>query len=850
MHRSVALVAGLFFAVSSAGSQQLQQHSSNGTLSRSAMTSALATRATSPIDLDGRDHDGVWRTAQVIDGFRVFDPVEDGEPTMKTEARVAFDENNVYVLVRSYDPEPSKIMALLSRRDERTQSDYVRVIIDSYHDKRSGFEFMVNPAGVKRDMLMFQDGNEDIGWDGVWDVKTSIDSLGWVAEFKIPLSQLRYPKKESHTFGFGIHREIARLNERQAWPLFSRSRSGLASQLGELTGIQGIASPRRLEVMPYALASNESLQRSSDWGRDNRMAVGADIKYGLTSNLTVDATVNPDFGQVEADPSVLNLSAFEQFFEERRPFFLEGSGIFRFDMSCNDGSCTGMFYSRRIGRAPQLGFLASDQHDVAPATTILGAAKITGRLSNGLSLGILDAVTDQETAGNTELEPRTNYFAARLNHEMRRGQSSLGAMLTAVNRDLAPESEPFLRRSAYTGGIDWRHQFAKQNYEVSANVAMSQVQGSEEAIARTQRSSVHFYQRPDDEIEYDSTRTSLTGYSSQFGVNKRGGGPWRFYMGGWYRSAGFEINDLGFMTSVNDMGLSLWHALMFNTPNLFYRRFQVNVNAWNSWFTDGLSGGPGGNINWNTQLKNMWSVGSGVGVNRTGYCGACTRGGPFVRESNSLFSWLWMSGDSRKRIYPSFNVNLSRSDEGRSSQMDVGMDLNMRVASRFSASLGVGYGRNIDDNQWYGNFGASLSDTTHYTFARLNQKTVQMTGRLNYTVTPTLSLQFYGQPFVSAGNYTDWRELSQARAARYDDRYKAFTQGGNLSGFNFKQFRSNSVVRWEYRPGSTLFFVWQQGRTEDATDPGSFQFRRDYSTLFGAHPQNTFLIKGSYWLSL
>jgi hypothetical protein len=480
----------------------------------------------------------------------------------------------------------------------------------------------------------------------------------------------------------------------------------------------------------------------------------------------------------------------------------------------------------------------------------VGAAKITGRLRNGLSLGILDAVTEREMAGGVEIEPRTNYFTARLNHEMRGGQTALGGMLTAVNRDLAPESEPFLRRSAYTGGLDFRHQFAKQNYELSGYAAASVVAGSADAIARTQRSSVHFYQRPDDDIEYDSTRTSLAGYTGQLGLNKRGGGPWRFWMGGWYRSPGLEINDLGFMTNVNNMGVSLWHALMLNTPRAFYRRFQVNLNAWHSWTTDGLSTGPGGNINWNTQLKNMWHTGSGIGIEGHGVCSACTRGGPFVRDSRSAFGWWWIEGDSRKRLFPGFDVNVSRSDDGRSSNLGMGARLNMRFASRFSASLGVGYNRNLDDNQWYGNFGAPLSDTTHYTFARLDQKTVSMTGRVNYTVTPTLSFQFYGQPFVSAGDYADWRELDVPRSPTYDRRYRPFTQGGNLQGFNFKQFRSNSVVRWEYRPGSTLFFVWQQGRTEDSADPGTFNFRRDYRTLFGAHPQNTFLIKGSYWLSL
>jgi hypothetical protein len=850
MQRLSILSAALCLIGAAAEAQQYTRRAANGSVERSAAATAVAVKVVTPILIDGRDSDDAWRSAQVIDGFRVFDPHENGDPTMKTEARVAFDEKNIYVLVRAFDPEPDKIMALLSRRDERTQSDWVRIVIDSYHDRRSGYQFMVNPAGVKRDILLFNDGNEDIGWDAVWDVKTSIDSLGWIAEFRIPLNQLRYPSKESHTFGFGIHREVGRLNERMAWPLFTRTRFGIASQLGELQGIQGIASPRRLEVLPYVVTSNESEQRASGWGRDHRFTAGADVKYGLTSNLTLDATVNPDFGQVEADPSVLNLSAFEQFFEERRPFFLEGSGIFRYDMQCNDGQCTGLFYSRRIGRSPQLGFLSSDANAVPPATTILGAAKVTGRLSNGLSLGILDAVTEREMGGGAELEPRSNYFVARLNQELRAGRTALGGMLTAVNRDLAPESEPFLRRSAYTGGVDFRHQFADQNYEFSGYAAASSVQGSAQAIARTQRSSVHYYQRPDDDIEYDSTRTSLGGYTGQLGLNKRGGGPWRFWMGGWYRSPGLEINDLGFMTNANNMGVSLWHALMLNKPAAFYRRLQFNVNAWHSWYTDGLSSGPGGNINWNSQLRNMWHVGSGVGVERYSDCGSCTRGGPYMRESNSMFSWLWAEGDSRKNIYPGFNINYSSSDEGRSSNVGLGTSLNFRLASRFRASLGINYNRNIDDNQWYGNFGAPLSDTTHYTFARLDQKTVSMRARLNYTITPGLSLQYYGQPFVSAGNYTDWRELDVARAEAYDNRYKPFTQRGTAQGFNFKQFRSNAVVRWEYRPGSTLFFVWQQGRTEDMSDPGSFEFRRDYRTLFGAHPQNTFLIKGSYWFSL
>jgi hypothetical protein len=310
-------------------------------------------------------------------------------------------------------------MALLSRRDERTQSDYIRVIVDSYHDKRTGYQFMVNPAGVKRDLYLYNDTNEDISWDAVWDVETSIDSLGWLAEFRIPLSQLRYPKKESHTFGVAVHREVGRTNERSSWPVWRRSQAGLASQLGEVQGITGISSPRRLEFMPYSVQSNASVARSGDFGRTQRGTFGADIKYGLSSNLTLDAAINPDFGQVEADPSVLNLSAFEQFFGEQRPFFLEGTGILRFDQDCNDGACTGLFYSRRIGRAPQLGFLSPDFNAVPTSSTILGAAKITGRLGNGMSLGSLNAVPAREMAGGElEVEP-DNYFVARLNQDLR-----------------------------------------------------------------------------------------------------------------------------------------------------------------------------------------------------------------------------------------------------------------------------------------------------------------------------------------------------------------------------------------------------------------------------------------------
>src|SRR5678815_2944254 len=390
-------------------------HSQNTTAGRSAaptpatarpaVTTAKAARASAPPVIDGSDADAVWANAELITDFRTFEPVDDGEPRFKTEARVVNDADNLYVLVRAFDPHPDSIISLLSRRDVKTQSDQIKIMVDSYHDRRTGYEFAVNPAGVKRDYYLYDDVREDGSWDAVWDVATRIDSLGWVAEFRIPLSQLRYPRLSTNTFGFMIMRDLARTNERFSWPAYRRQRPGVASQFGEITGLAGLGAPRRLEIVPYAVTKNVSKRDAEGFGRSQKQSLGADLKYGLSSNLTLDATVNPDFGQVEADPAVLNLSAFESFFEERRPFFLEGTGIFQFDPNSVQ-----LFYPRRIGRSPQLAGLVQDRNAIVPgSSTILGAAKVTGRLSSGTSLGLMTALTQKETVGSAVVEPQTEY---------------------------------------------------------------------------------------------------------------------------------------------------------------------------------------------------------------------------------------------------------------------------------------------------------------------------------------------------------------------------------------------------------------------------------------------------------
>jgi len=632
--------------------------------------------------------------------------------------------------------------------------------------------------------------------------------------------------------------------------MYSRSKNGLSSQLGELAGIDGIAPPRRLEVAPYTVAKTLNAPVSTGFAQRGSATVGGDLKYGITSNLTLDATVNPDFGQVEADPSVVNLSAFETFFPEKRPFFLEGQGLFRFDLNCNNGQCSGLFYSRRIGRSPQL----SDEYEdvTSPASsTILGATKLTGRLGNGVSVGVLDAVTQRETApGNRTIEPGTNYFVGRMQRDFRQGASSIGTMVTSVARNVDQWSKEFLRSNSYAGGVDFRHQFLDRNFEVSGYYAQSLVQGSASAIARTQQSSVHYYQRPDDNLQFDSLRTSLGGYSAQINLAKRGGGSTLFSTGLQLFSPGFEVNDVGFLSRAYAKNQFLWFQYHQNTPHGIYRYWNFNLNQWSNYTWDNTRTDLGGNINAHMQFKNsMWvHVGEGVNAAATSYCDNCTRGGPVLRTEPSHWGWASVEGDPRWPVIPYVNANWSAADRGRSLGQSGGAGFDYRVSSRFTGTLFYNFGRNVNATQFNGNYGDIGSDTTHYTVARLDQHTRSLVTRLSVTATPNLSLQVYAAPFATRGNYSNWLEVANARAAQWTDRFRTFANG-DPGAFDFKQYRSNTVVRWEYRPGSVLYFVWAQERTQSVDGSDARITPMGLGELHAAHPANVFLVKGSYWIS-
>jgi hypothetical protein len=827
--------------------QAIPGHESGaGKATAGTLTRASASRTERPLVIDGRDDDAIWKTAAPITGFRVFDPKEDGEPSSPTEAKVAYDAQNLYVFVRMFDPHPDSILSLLARRDVKTQSDQIKIMIDSYHDRRTGYEFAVNPAGVKRDYYLYDDAREDLTWDAVWDVATRIDSVSWTAEFRIPLSQLRYPKSNDHTFGLMIMRDIVRTAERDSWPLYRRSKQGIASQFAELGDLRGLGSPRRLEVAPYVVSKNVSALRPDGFGRSQKLTVGGDLKYGLASNLTLDATVNPDFGQVEADPAQLNLTAFETFLAEQRPFFLEGTGIFSFA-----GDASRLFYSRRIGRAPQLAGLVSDPTaDIPASTPILGAAKLTGRLAHGTSLGTLFAVTGREAIGPILIEPQTEYGVFRASQDFREGESGLGAIFTVVNRQLDAPSAQRLRREALNGGVDVRHRFASGRYSVSAAVVTSVVRGSAAAIDRTQRNAVHYYNRPDGGLPYDSTRTSLGGTDLSLKADKVAG---TLLYGASYErlSPGFETNDMGFLSQADQQTAQVYATLQSSKPRAFWRNASASVYQFNQFTANGLPTYNFSELDVFTEFQNRMTFSANLWADNvtTAYCDRCARGGPAVRATPDVNLLINVGGDPRRALVPTFAAIYTVGDYGNSTLWRVRPYVTVRARSNLSWELGTRYQRNRNDAQWFETLGAIGSDTTHYLFAHLDQELLSFTSRLNYTATTALSLQLYAEPFLTTGRYFRLRELAAPRAEQYENRYRPYDLPTDDASFNIKQMRGSAVVRWEYRPGSTVFFVWTQGRDQDDRNPGTFKPARDFTDLFGARPDNTFLVKASYWLN-
>ena len=828
---------------------------------------AIAAEAEAP-RIDGVLEESAWATAEVARDFVQQQPDPGAAASQSTEARVLYDEKAVYVGMRMYDTRPDSIAAQLARRDAfGIYSDWAHVMLDSYHDRRTAFRFSVNPRGVKQDIYHFDDSNEDASWDAVWEVATSVDSLGWTAEFRIPLSQLRFSVGGGGDLVWGINlgREIARHDERAYWSPVPPRTERAVSLAGELRGLSGLRAPRRLEVQPYAVTRYTRAPGDSEdpYYRRNALgaSMGADLKYGVTSNLTLTATINPDFGQVEADPSQVNLSAFESFFPERRPFFTEGMDMFRFPLGQIDvNGNEELFYSRRIGRAPQRGLPSEGFVDAPEAATILGAAKLSGKTKNGWTVGFLDAVTGREDvrvfSGGLEtrlqVEPLTNYAMARVSRDFGAGKSTLGTVFTATNRRIEVGSGlDFLRTEAYAGGADARHRFGGGNYQVSGSLLGSHIGGSRESILSAQLATSRLFQRPDaDHVEVDSTRTRLNGVSANFALSKIGGGNWRGGVFSAARTPGFEVNDLGFQRLADGGTVIGTISYTQSSPGRVFRNWSLGVDAGSAWTFGGerflTAVVPRGNF----ELQNRWSVGGQLVRFLPGLSPTMLRGGPALHTPARNVAIGFLGSDPRPRLrLTAFTV--LETEEGTGGYVwNAGPELSVRPSSRATFSLAPVWSRNV--NSWQFLTRERGAGGSRYLGGHLEQKTVSLYARTSYSFSPDFSLELYAQPFVSAGEYSEFREVAAPRAERFAERFRPATISFDPD-FSVKELRSNAVLRWEYRPGSTLFVVWSQGREQHLSE-GSFALVRDFGRLFGmdegfpAPSTNVLLIKLTYWL--
>ena len=837
--------------------------------------------------VDGLMSEQGWESAKWEGSFIQRNPYEGEDPTEKTSFKILYDDENLYVAIRANDSEPQNIERRMSRRDD-VEGDLVGIEIDSYFDKRTAFTFTVNAAGVKKDATITDDVHPDDSWNPVWYVDVSTDSMGWVAEMKIPLSQLRFARKDEYTWGLQVYRIIHRNSEYSAWQHIPVESPGWVSHYGLLEGISNIFPKKEIEIIPYMMGKTESYKREDSnpfaTGRDYGYSFGLDGKVAVTNDLTLNVTVNPDFGQVEADPSEVNLTALESYFREKRPFFVEGSNIYNFGLTGGNGGLSqdNLFYSRRIGRAPQ--HCPDDDNgeyiDCPESTRILGAAKLSGKTRNGWSIGILESVTNKEMAEldlegyrrKEAVEPLTNYFNARAQKDFNKGETILGGMFTATNRFINDSALSSLHRAAYTGGVDFRKYWKDRTYYVDFKGVFSHVIGNEGSMIELQESPRRYFQRADaDHLSVDSTRNSLTGHGGTLEFGKIGEGHWRYMAWITWRSPGLELNDMGYLRQSDIIQQVLWAGYRIWEPFSIFRSINLNFNQWTGWDFAGTNFYKGGNVSGSAQFKNYWNFGTGFSRSGNGVSRSELRGGPGLMTNGNWNNWLYVSTDDRKKLVFEFTGMNIWSDESIYRHCNVGLNVKWRPLVSLSLSMGPSYQRVHNVMQYVET--ADNNGKDEYIVGRIDQEMVMANIRVNFSITPDLSLQFWGQPFIFAGDYSEFKKVTHPRTDQFYDQFHQYTGNQisydgdkdlyrideNMDGsedysfdnpdFKVYEFRSNLVLRWEYIPGSTLYVVWSQGRSDDSPE-GFFRLRDDMPDIFRIFPHDVFLVKLTYRLSV
>jgi hypothetical protein len=851
-----------------------------------------AVRASSPPVIDGRLDDRVWSEAVPLSGFLQRDPNEGQPATDPTLVRVAYDDEALYVGAHLVDREPGGIVRQLSRRDVAVDADALVVYLDPHHDFLTGAEFAVSAAGVQRDALIYDDSFLDPSWDAVWESAVMIGIDGWTVEMRIPLSQLRFPKAERYTWGINVQRIVQRRNESDWLQLVPKNEAGLASRMARLEGIAGIHPPLTLACLPYVTSRAEFIGPSpagTPFNDGSRLFAGAglDLKYGLSSNITLDATVNPDFGQVEVDPAVVNLTQFEVFFEERRPFFTEGAKLFGNFGRSGASQYWGffrpeptLFYSRRVGRAPQVR-AEGIYVDTPPSTTILGAAKLVGRTRSGWTFGVLEAVTGHEHAHvsnglqtiRQEVEPLTNYATLRVQRELG-SRGAIGVLGTSVVRDLSdPAPASVLAGRASMAGVDG-HLFldSRRTWVLHGGIAGSWLQGHATAIARLQRAEQRYYQRPDaPHVQYDPTRTGLSGWTGQANLN-RNSGNMTVNVGVWGMSPGFEVNDAGYSTQTDRAG---GHALIqFRrlTPDRWTRERTFWVSKWWTWNYGRELQGDGWQASAVLQFRNFWRSTALFSYAKRVWDDKLTRGGPTVIRPGNRGLQFTTSTDPRRRVGLVADASYT-AREFHASAASASLQLVWRPIPALTLTTGPALRHNIVAAQYLATIADPLASDTfgnRYVFGELDQTEVSMVTRVSLATSPRTSLQVFLQPLISAGAYGAIKEVEAPRTydfVRYGiDAGTIASSGGRLTidpdgagpaapfsiakpDFNLRSMRLNVIFRWEYRPGSSVFVVWTEQR-RDLVPFGGLDLGSDAPRVFTAPADDVVLVKISYWFGV
>ena len=842
------------------------------------------------IALDGIPDEAAWNNVAWGGDFIQNQPDNGAAPDQQTQFKILYDEKFLLIAYRCFDRAPDSLVQRMSRRDE-FPGDWMEINIDSYHDLRSAFSFTISVSGVKGDEFVSNNGdNWDSNWNPIWYAATHVDSLGWTAEIKIPFSQLRYGDQPEPVWGFQVQRLVFRKQERSTWQHIRQNAGGWVSEFGELHGLRNLTTRKQIELAPYVVAQTERFEKVEGNpfadGSRNRVSVGLDGKLAVTSDLILDFTINPDFGQVEADPGAVRLDGYEVFFEERRPFFIESRNLFDYRLTGSeaggDYDADLLFYSRRIGGAPHAypDLRNGEYAEIPQKTSILGAAKFSGKTKKGWSIGILESVTQREMA-NIDLggerreelvEPLTNYFVGRLVKDFDKGNTIIGGIFSAVNREKAVD---WLHRSAYSAGIDFQHFWKNRWWYVKANGIFSRVEGSEQAILETQTSFVHLFQRTNaSHLSVDSTRTSLTGSGGTIRIGKIGGTPdslggvLKFETGLTYRSPELELNDVGFLLSADEINHFTWAGYQIQKPFSIFRNARINYNHWARWDFGGRFLYSAFNTNLHAWFRNNWQTGAGLTVNPNETSNNALRGGSSLRKPPGLGNFAYVQTDGRKKVSFSANTFFAWGFQKTVNVQEFSVGVNYQPLNALLISVFPGYSRvwrkqdQFVDQQDFGDFRRTV-------VSEVEQRSFSITARLNYNITPNMTVQYYAQPFIFRALYNNFGYVTDPLNKEYDQRFHRYDAteiqaandgfavdenrdgvtdyGFRTPNFNYIQFRSNLVARWEYVPGSEIYLVWSQGNIPNAySDLSRPLLTSLFDNVLAQRPQNIFLVKFTY----